>query len=239
MRYRIRAITNICATRDWDARALQTCAQFTPIIRAAQNGHLVVALLLLQEGADPLSVDNELHNCLHWAVFHRHHMWVAFVNTSICAWIHYMKCLNLCLIACGKAPMMVERLYDSYIWCVPFSDSLLVETFFLENNLCMLADIDICMGLICMHTCRVVHWLLKQNSLRANINAADGKGATALHLVRDSRRGCCCCCCCCCCCHLCSTLDDSRFNMTVVWTWLQQCEHGYSSVNMVALFLTS
>jgi ankyrin repeat protein len=48
--------------------------QFTPMIRAAQNGHLVVVLLLLQEGADPLLFDNEQHNCLHWAVYHRHHM---------------------------------------------------------------------------------------------------------------------------------------------------------------------
>ncbi len=32
--------------------------------------------------------------------------------------------------------------------------------------------------------CSVVQWLLKQPAIRANINAIDGKGATALHLVR-------------------------------------------------------
>lgn len=50
--------------------------QFTPIIRAAQNGHILVVLLLLQEGANALALDNEQHNCLHWAVYHRHHMYV-------------------------------------------------------------------------------------------------------------------------------------------------------------------
>ena len=45
---------------------------FTPLIRAAQNGHCLVVLLLLRGGADPSLFDEEQHNALHWAVFHRH-----------------------------------------------------------------------------------------------------------------------------------------------------------------------
>lgn len=87
---------------------------FTPLTRAAQNGHLLAVLLLLQvlppgsmlvdgcwlpsrawqcsslqalmrgptmaqEGADPLLKDEEGHNCLHWAVFHRHHQVVQWL----------------------------------------------------------------------------------------------------------------------------------------------------------------
>ena len=47
---------------------------FTPLIRAAQNGHCLVVVLLLRGGADPSLFDEEQHNALHWAVFHRHHV---------------------------------------------------------------------------------------------------------------------------------------------------------------------
>lgn len=58
--------------------------QFTPLIRAAQNGHVLVVLLLLRGGADPTLVDEEMHNSLHWAVFHRHHIVVRWLLDS--AW---------------------------------------------------------------------------------------------------------------------------------------------------------
>lgn len=53
--------------------------RFTPLIRAAQNGHILVLLLLLRNGADPGLVDEEQHNSLHWAVFHRHHVVVRWL----------------------------------------------------------------------------------------------------------------------------------------------------------------
>jgi len=52
---------------------------FTPLIRAAQNGHVLVVLLLLRGGADASLVDEEKHNSLHWAVFHRHHVVVRWL----------------------------------------------------------------------------------------------------------------------------------------------------------------
>ena len=36
--------------------------QFTPLIRAAQNGHVLVVLLLLRGGADASLFDEEMHN---------------------------------------------------------------------------------------------------------------------------------------------------------------------------------
>ncbi|KAJ1481393.1 ankyrin repeat-containing domain protein [Baffinella frigidus] len=45
--------------------------KFTAVTRAAQNGHLLVVLGLLQAGADPSLCDDEKHNALHWAVYHR------------------------------------------------------------------------------------------------------------------------------------------------------------------------
>jgi ankyrin repeat protein len=52
---------------------------FTPLSRAAQNGHLLVLLSLLRGGADPSLCDEEQHNALHWAVFHRHHVVVRWL----------------------------------------------------------------------------------------------------------------------------------------------------------------
>jgi hypothetical protein len=50
------------------------------IIARLGNLNLIDWLLnALQEGADPLLKDEEGHNCLHWAVFHRHHLVVQWL----------------------------------------------------------------------------------------------------------------------------------------------------------------
>ena len=77
---------------------------FTPLIRAAQNGHVLVVLLLLRGGADAGAVDEELHNSLHWAVFHRHHAvvrwllepaWAPGLQVCMC-----VLCVCVCVCVC-------------------------------------------------------------------------------------------------------------------------------------------
>jgi len=73
---------------------------FSALMRAAQNGHVLEVLLLLQFGANSTLADHEGHHALHWSVFHRHH--------TVTEWLLKESALVACLNqpdAKGKTPL--------------------------------------------------------------------------------------------------------------------------------------